>query len=85
MTLTNDNAVSNLLQFIVDNYMVELDEIPLDKSLIDEGIIDSFGLIEISSYLERTFGITIAEEDMIRENFGSVNKMIAFASRKQAA
>lgn len=71
-----------MLEFIVDNYMVDLDEIPLDKSLIDEGIIDSFGLVEIASFLEKIFAIKIAEDDMVRENFGSVNKLIAFVERK---
>ena len=42
--------LDKFLHFIARNFMVELDEIPLDKSLIDEGIIDSFGLIEIQVY-----------------------------------
>lgn len=82
MNFDAEQARSQLLEFIVDNYMVDLDEIPLDKSLIDEGIIDSFGLVEIASFLEKIFAIKIAEDDMVRENFGSVNKLIAFVERK---
>lgn len=83
MSLDERSAKNQLLEFIVDNYMVDLEEIPLDKSLIDEGIIDSFGLVEIATFLEKTFGIKVEEDDMIRENFGSVNRLIAFVSRKQ--
>lgn len=80
--MIKDDARQALVAFISENYMVDEDEIPLDQSLIDEGIIDSFGLIEIASYLQTTHGIEIAEDELIRDNFGSVNKMIDFAARK---
>ena len=76
-------GIEKLLTFITENYMVERDEVPLDQSLIDEGIIDSFGLIEIAGFLESAFSIVIKDEDMIRDNFGSVIKMIDFAERRQ--
>ena len=62
--------------------MVERDEIDLDKSMIDEGIIDSFGLIEIATFLENEFEMKIGEEQMIRENFGSFNKIKNFIKRE---
>ena len=71
-----------LLEFICANFMVEPDEVPLDKSMIDEGIIDSFGLVEIFAFLKSTFGIVVAEDEMIRENFGSILKIIAFVERR---
>ncbi len=67
-----------LLDFITKNFVVERDEVDLDKSLIDEGIIDSFGLIEIGTFMETQFGFTVDEDDMVRENFGSVHKMVDF-------
>ena len=72
----------DLLAFITKNFMVERDDIDLSKSLIDEGIIDSFGLVEIGTFMESEFGITVSDDDMIRENFGSVLKMVAFISRR---
>lgn len=71
-----------LLNFITSSFMVERDEIDLDKSMIDEGIIDSFGLIEIASFMEREFGMKIGEEQMIRSNFGSVHKIVDFIKRE---
>lgn len=64
--------------------MVEPEEIELDKSMIDEGIIDSFGLVEISAFLEKEFSIQITEDDMIRDNFGSVLKIVSFVERRMA-
>lgn len=72
-----------LLDFITRSFMVERDEIDLDKSMIDEGIIDSFGLIEIATFLENEFKISITEDKMIRANFGSVHKIVDFVIRER--
>lgn len=62
--------------------MVEEDEIILDQSLVDQGIIDSFGLIEIAAYIENEYDITVPEEDMTRDNFGSTLKIIAYIKNR---
>ena len=67
-----------LLDFIAKNFFVEKGEINLDKSLVDEGIIDSMGLIEIVDYLEDEFSVDIHEDQMTRENFGSIMKIVKF-------
>ena len=67
-----------LLEFVSRNFMVDREEIDPTKSLIDEGIIDSFGLVEIAVFMETEFSMTVAEEEMIRPNFGSVLKMVDF-------
>lgn len=82
MAQDDQQVKSVLIQFIVDNYMVEEDEVPHDRSLVDEGIIDSFGLVEIASFIERAFTISVQEADMTRDNFGSVNKLVAFVRRR---
>ena len=73
---------SKLVEFLCKNYMVEEDEIHPDKSLIDQGVIDSFGLIEISGFLEQEFGIAVRDDEMNRENFGSVLKIVSFVENK---
>ncbi len=69
-----------LLEFTARNFMVDESEIDVTKSLIDEGIIDSFGLVELAIFMENEFKIVVAEEDMIRPNFGSIDKMVNFIS-----
>lgn len=67
-----------LLDFITRNFMVEREEVDLEKSMIDEGIIDSFGLIEIAAFMEKKFSMNVEDDDMTRENFGSVIKIVNF-------
>lgn len=70
------------LDFITIQFSVERDEINLEKSLIDEGIIDSFGLVEIASFIEKEFAIVIQDDQMNRNNFGSVLKIVDFIQRE---
>lgn len=50
-----------------------------EKSLIDDGILDSFNTMEIVSKIEDEFGVEIDSDDLVAENFNSVeaiNKLI---------
>ena len=69
---------TKLLNFITATFFVDEDEIDLDNSLVDDGIIDSFGLIEIASFLKTAFAVNVEDDDMNRENFGSANRMVEF-------
>ena len=72
-----------LLDFICRQFLVDLEDIEVDKSLIDTGIIDSMGLIEISSFIEQNFNFKVNEEHMNRQNFGSVHLMVNFIDKNR--
>ena len=59
----SDSISERVLQFIANNYSVDRDSIVLEESLIDQGIIDSIGLIEISTFIEKEFGFSVKEEE----------------------
>jgi len=63
--------------------MVEEHDIDLNSSLVDQGIIDSFGLVEISAFLKKEIGVETLQEEMTRENFGSIEKILIYVSRKE--
>ena len=50
--------------------------IPLDKSLLSEGILDSYGIIELVEFIEDNWSINIEENEFTLEKMGSINKMI---------
>lgn len=56
-----------------------------DASFLDEGIIDSLGIIELVTFVEKQFGISVADQDLVPDNFDSVRKLDAFVRRKQGA
>jgi acyl carrier protein len=56
-----------------------------DASLIEEGIIDSLGVMELVEFAQPTFGIAIDQQEVIPDNFDSVSKLAAFVRRKLQA
>jgi len=72
----------DLVNFLAKTFVVEPNDIDLNKSLVDEGVIDSLGLIEISSYIEKKHGISVEPKEMNRDNFGSVMRISGFIVQK---
>lgn len=54
-----------------------------DASLLDEGIVDSMGVLELVAFIQSSFSISVKSEDVIRDNFDSVNKIAAYVYRKR--
>jgi acyl carrier protein len=53
-----------------------------DKSLIESGIMDSTGVLELVEYLETTFNIKIEDEELIPENLETINNIVRFLKSK---
>jgi acyl carrier protein len=84
--MTSDVEASELIRrYIAESFVLDDDELEPDTSLIDSGIIDSTGVVEIVSYLEDTFGIELADEDLVAENLDSVSRLARFVETKRAA
>ena len=73
-------------EFIVNDFLMGADSINIqdDTSFLEEGIIDSTGILELVEFLQSTFSITIEDEELIPDNLDSINKVAAFIQRKQA-
>jgi acyl carrier protein len=70
--------------FIVDNFMLgrSQDELSNDDSLLDKGIIDSTGVLELVSFIEQTFSFAVEDEELVPENLDSVNRLTAYVNKK---
>ena len=71
--------------FIVDNFLFGQDSPRLtdDASFLETGIIDSTGFLELVTFLEQTYGITIADRELVPENMDSLARVSAFVARKR--
>ena len=50
--------------------------------LLESGIIDSLGVLDVVGFLEQTFGIKIDDEELTPDNFGNLKCMVSFVERK---
>jgi acyl carrier protein len=46
-----------------------------DEDLLEQGIIDSLGLMKLVDFMEKNFGIKIIDEDIVPDNFQSLSSM----------
>ena len=70
-------------EFIVENFLFGKDEgLKDDSSFLDEGIIDSTGIIELVNYIEKEFSIIVDDDELTPENLDSINNVISYLQRK---
>jgi acyl carrier protein len=55
-----------------------------EDSLLDSGIIDSLGILDLVAYLEKTFGIRVGDEELNPANFDSIAAVVRFVTTKRA-
>lgn len=74
---------AQLKAFIVENFMFGTDNgLKDDTSFLEEGIMDSTAVLELVTFIEETFGITIDDDDLIPENLDSVNNLVGYLKKK---
>jgi acyl carrier protein len=54
-----------------------------DTSFLEEGLMDSTAVLELVTFIEENFGITIDDDDMMPENLDSVNNVIGYLKKKR--
>ncbi len=73
-------------QFIKNNfYAASSSDLTDDASLLDLGIVDSTGILEVVAFVEDEFEVTVDDAEMLPENLDSINNITAFIERKMAA
>jgi acyl carrier protein len=71
--------------FVVNNFLFgEAGSLADDTSFLEEGVLDSTGILELVTFLESQYSIKVQDQEMVPENLDSINRAAAFVGRKQA-
>jgi acyl carrier protein len=71
--------------FLLSNfYIADANSLEVDASLLDQGIIDSTGVLEVIGFIEETFGITVEDSELLPENLDSVEGIARFVLLKKS-
>jgi acyl carrier protein len=74
---------NKIKDFIVENFLFgDADDFDDDTSFLDEGIIDSTGVLELVTFLEEAFSIHVEDDEMVPENLDSVISAAAYIQSK---
>lgn len=71
-------------QFIVETFLFGDTEVELSDgdSLLDSGIVDSTGVLELVAFIEDEFDVEVRDEELVPENLDSLDQLAAFVERK---
>jgi acyl carrier protein len=77
------NCIPAIKEFIVENFLFGEDNgLTEETSFFEKGIIDSAGIMELISFIEETYQIKVEDEELIPENFSSLEKVNKYLQQK---
>lgn len=70
-------------EFIVSNFLYGQEStLTDDDSFLAKGIVDSTGVLQLVTFLEETYGITVEDEELTPEYLDSISSVTAYLCRK---
>lgn len=84
MAERKNDIKGEMRQFIINNYLRDAENARLsdDDSFLEQGIIDSIGVIELTNFIQREYDIKIEVAEIIPENFDTLNNLERYITRK---
>ena len=84
--MTSADIRLQIRDYIVENflYMREDADLADTDSLLGNGVLDSMGVMELVAFVEETYAIEVADEEVTEEKLGSIAAVAAFVESKRA-
>ena len=85
--MTNSNNIGERInQFVLRTFpLARKKALNPQDDLLESGIIDSLGILDLVAFVEKEFGIAVSDEDLLPENFNSVEHLTAFVQNRMVA
>jgi acyl carrier protein len=78
----NTDAVSRIRHFVLQKFPLARKRRVADgDNLLESGIIDSLGVLELVTFMQQEFSVTVDDEDLTPENFQNIERMARFVAR----
>ena len=78
-----ENIKDKIRVHITEAVFEEKDKIKDDTLIFQEGYLDSMGFVMLLGFLEETFGVKPDDEELVEENFESINAIEHYVLQKQ--
>ena len=75
--------LETIRSYIVDTFLFgEATQLTDDTSFLEEGIVDSTGILELVAFLEETFGVVVEDDELIPDNMDSIRRIDGYLTKK---
>jgi acyl carrier protein len=83
MEMTENHLNPRIRTFIQKKFPLARKQLLKDSdALLESGVLDSLGVLDVVSYLEQEFSIEVADDELVPENFQTIDRIAAFVERK---
>lgn len=82
----HDQSVINTVRaYVSENFLYARPDVVLgdNDALLERGIIDSMGVMELVTYIDGQFGVIAEDDEITEENFGSLGAIARFVASKR--
>ncbi|GAB3022539.1 acyl carrier protein [Nocardioides flavus (ex Wang et al. 2016)] len=85
--VVNQGVMDQVRDFIVTNFLFGDDSrLPgANDSLLESGLVDSTGVLEIVDFLETDMQVAVADDETLPSNLDSIENLTSFITRKRSA
>jgi acyl carrier protein len=85
--MTEAEIVDETRRYIAENFLYARPDrvVAQDEHLMERGIVDSMGMMELIDFLEERFGVRPADEEITEQNFATLGRIANFVSRQRGA
>ncbi len=82
--MVNMNIEKQIREYLTEEVLFSDDSIEYsnDDSLLEAGVVDSVAVMEMILFVEETFNVEVADQEIIPDNFDSVNRLANFIRSK---
>ncbi len=74
---------TKIREYILESTFDDVENITDDTLIFEKGVLDSMGLLFLIEFLKEEFGVTTNDDELVVENFESINNIVAFLESKQ--
>lgn len=80
--ISQADVTNDVRNFILESVFTDKEKVKNDTLIFKDGFFDSMGMVTLITFLEEKFGVQTSDEDLIEENFESINAISNFVIRK---
>ena len=81
------HIIERARKYVLENFLYARTDVQLAETeqLLERGIIDSMGVLELISFVQEEFGVHVVDDEITEENFGTLAAIAGYVLRKQNA
>ena len=85
MDISGNHLNIKIRKFVLDKFpLARKQQIKDSDPLLESGVLDSLGVLDLVSFVEQEFSVHVADDELVPENFQTIDRIAAFVASKSS-